>query len=1553
MKAHLVPFTITSIELTDPLAPVTTDGRQYVLALARWQGRPIGWVSLHSAEGEIGVADLESEVTRQLEWPLIQHGLAQENRAIPVNPPISVVVCTRNRPVLLERCLAGISALEYAEYEVIVIDNAPADDATRAVVEGFPARYVREDRPGLDWARNRGVAEARYDIIAFTDDDAVVDPAWLTGFAAAFANPAVMAVTGLVTPMEMDAPSQVLFEHVYGGMGKGFTGRLFHRDQMRPSQLIAIYSVGVGANMAFRRTVFDQLGGFDTALDVGTPASGAGDLDMFHRVVAAGMPLWYEPRALVWHQHRREMAELKRQLFNDGRSFGVYLLKLWRTRTVPRRSLARYATWQWGRWLVGRVAVGMLGRHRMPLPLLWAGLKGALTSPRAYAATYRSDRLLRQRPASDSPSSPPPPADAVTVIIPAFNAAETLAECLDSIINQTHDQWEIVVVDDGSTDDTVALAERYAARDRRITVLRQSHGGVSAARNLGLRAGRYPWVLFLDADDWVLPRHLELMTAALAADPSLDAVHCGWSIAMTSGEVIEEDRCHPTGDLFHLLARHPAFIVHACVVRRAVVQSVGGFDPAYSRIQDWVMWQRVARTGCCFGTVPEVLAAYRMQAGSVSSEPAEVLDQGLQAIALGHGADPAVPTAAPQHAKGRPASELPEAQLAFLGWPAGILLARGADARMLLDKLTPYPWPDLAAWLGEIIYSTAPRALGRPRSVWSQIWPRVEGNVDSFLMAVEAHASAPGLSRSVRHDLARRVLQDSKQPFPLTVALTHGVRVEVTAPVLDIRPPAGAERLWCSVEWKGERVGTLELPICAETVPAVVLKDAIADRFAWQILERFFAATVYPEQESAEALSALHDGAGWDTLLRESWEESESAETPHPENGRVAIEISAPIPSLRHLGAEASIEVLVGGVAAGVFRFPPESLLTAKSTRSALNDALGYELCRAVVREAIIGRQPDSRGLRDRLRMEAAEPASRLDPGSPRLPREWSQLIGPAGKVTILGRHPDLPVGGSGSRRSLLPGESLPALARSASIGGQLMIPKETEIPAFAAYIPELISQPIPQYSPSGPTSAPLADIRRYDRHHFEASFARTTDPWSYASEYESIKYDQTMEMIPGGQISRALELGCAEGHFTVRLAPRVGHLIAADIADLALKRAAQRCRQLSNIEYRRLDLVSDPLPEQNDLVVCSEVLYYAGSEPQLEQVAARIAAAIKPGGHFITAHANVVADKPSHTGFAWDVPYGAATISRVFGRVPSLHLVRELKTPLYRIQLYRSLARQGEIVAAPRVEEEANQALPAPAIARWIHWESGDAPRPSVLTANAVTSRLPILMYHQVADSGSPARARWRVTRQQFELQLRYLRDAGFYSVGPDAWRAAMGTRQGLPGRAVLITFDDGYLDFADQAWPLLRQYGFSALMFVISGRAGRSSDWDPPAASGDKLLDWDQLRRLVGEGLTVGSHSATHRRLTGLTNADIVREAATSKSVIEQELGRPVSAFAYPYGDQDSVVQHLVGACGYDLGFGCRPGRAHLIGSLMDQPRIEVCGDDTLGAFIAKLEE
>lgn len=365
--------------------------------LLRRRGRPLAWVTLSARTGRIGAERILAALhgSGRAGAHLALHALEPESGG-DSHPPISVVVCTRDRPDLLARCLRSLASLEYPTREVIVVDNAPTSDATRLEVAAAGVRYVCEPLPGLDRARNRGLGEARHDIVAFTDDDVEVDPRWLNGIARGFADPHVSAVTGMIAPAALETEEQLLFEFRYSGMGKGTEPRRWDPVILPPAKLLAAHAIGVGANMAFRRQALERLGGFDTALDVGMPARGAGDLDVFHRLLAAGNVIQYEPAALVRHHHRRDGTALEAQHRDNGRAFGVYLLKVLRRGTVPRAKTVRYALRVWWPWLIGRPARRLFAREELPGHLLRAELLGALQAPWAYFATYRLDRRLRR-----------------------------------------------------------------------------------------------------------------------------------------------------------------------------------------------------------------------------------------------------------------------------------------------------------------------------------------------------------------------------------------------------------------------------------------------------------------------------------------------------------------------------------------------------------------------------------------------------------------------------------------------------------------------------------------------------------------------------------------------------------------------------------------------------------------------------------------------------------------------------------------------------------------------------------------------------------------------------------------------------------------------------------------------------------------------------------------------------------------------------------------------------------------------------------------------------
>jgi cellulose synthase/poly-beta-1,6-N-acetylglucosamine synthase-like glycosyltransferase len=193
---------------------------------------------------------------------------------------------------------------------------------------GVGVRYVREDRRGLAAAHNRGIEVATGDILAFTDDDVLVDRDWLAELAVGFTvTDSVAAVTGLIHPAELRTQTQVLLEQ-HGGFAKGFSTRVFDLRDHRPEDPLYPFTAGQfgsGANMAFDAAALRSMGGFDPSLGTGTPASGGDDLMAFFSVVAGGRRLVYQPAAVVYHFHRAEPPALARQAFGYGVGLGAYL----------------------------------------------------------------------------------------------------------------------------------------------------------------------------------------------------------------------------------------------------------------------------------------------------------------------------------------------------------------------------------------------------------------------------------------------------------------------------------------------------------------------------------------------------------------------------------------------------------------------------------------------------------------------------------------------------------------------------------------------------------------------------------------------------------------------------------------------------------------------------------------------------------------------------------------------------------------------------------------------------------------------------------------------------------------------------------------------------------------------------------------------------------------------------------------------------------------------------------------------------------------------------
>ncbi|MER8421771.1 glycosyltransferase [Mesorhizobium sp. M1428] len=492
----------------------------------------------------------------------------------------------------------------------------------------------------------------------------------------------------------------------------------------------------------------------------------------------------------------------------------------------------------------------------------------------------------------------------------------------------------------------------------------------------------------------------------------------------------------------------------------------------------------------------------------------------------------------------------------------------------------------------------------------------------------------------------------------------------------------------------------------------------------------------------------------------------------------------------------------------------------------------------------------------------------------------------------------------------------------------------------------------------SAETKEPLAAPRRAqadggrdkDRKSFWDRYFATEDPWNYSSPYEQEKYERQLEILPAGPIGRALELACAEGHFTRQLARRVGHLTATDISAVAVERARERCRDQPNVEFGVLDFAADTLPGAMDLIVCSEVLYFLDDLAELRRVATKLVQALVPGGSFVTAHAFVLRDNMERTGFDWDHKFGAKLISETLAATEGIVLERSIQTELYRIDRFRRLSPQ-DVSMEARIDEVPIQAPIETEVARKIVWGGARALRRDVARSER-RERIPVLMYHGVAYEGPAALARYRVAPAMFDSQMVWLRANGFHAIMSEQLKWFIANRHPFVGRPVLITFDDGFQNFADHAWPTLRANDLTAEVFLVTDLVGVSAQWDADRGPPAPLMDARTVGRLAAEGAFFGSHLATHRAIDGLSSSELASELLRSRMFVERWTGRPTTAFAAPFSVTDRRLGRLAKECGYRIGFGGRYGPADLDCDPIDLPRIEVRGDRSLDDFVAMVE-
>lgn len=221
---------------------------------------------------------------------------------------------------------------------------------------------------------------------------------------------------------------------------------------------------------------------------------------------------------------------------------------------------------------------------------------------------------------------------------------------------------------------------------------------------------------------------------------------------------------------------------------------------------------------------------------------------------------------------------------------------------------------------------------------------------------------------------------------------------------------------------------------------------------------------------------------------------------------------------------------------------------------------------------------------------------------------------------------------------------------------------------------------------------------------------------------------------------------------------------------------------------------------------------------------------------------------------------------------------------------------------------------------------------------------RVPILTYHYIGNNPNPAdkaRDNLEVAPDKFDEEMGYLSKQGYSAISFDTFYASLKGTASLPSKPIILTFDDGYIDFYLNAYPILRKYGLHAVSFISTGLINQGY-----------YMSWAQIKEIDSSGLvSFQAHSVSHPNLVSLSDKDLQYQITESKKVLEGQLGKTVNTFAYPYGISDARVWQYVKNAGFIGAVGTWYGNQESEGVIYDMPRIKVGGGTTIESFASKL--
>ncbi len=562
-------------------------------------------------------------------------------------PRVSVVMPVHNAAPWLAATLQTVQAQSLQDWELIAVDDGSSDGSgailAEAACDDRRIRFLSQANAGVSVSRNRGVVASRAPLVAFLDADDLWHPAKLLEHVALHDGDPGIGVS--FARVEFLTPDGRL------------TGRVaaHPRPPFQPAVFLYENPTTTTSNWVLRREVFDAAGGFVPGMNH------AEDLEWLLRVACLGKwRLEAMDRVLTYYRtsHDGLSASLERmergwwRLVEEARRYAPNLVArhLSRAEAVHLRYLARRSL-RLGTPATTGCDFMVRALRANPWLLVHQPRRTALTTMAVFSRplfdrlpwALRADPEPRAIPfATESPIMPGPPSSLqplVTVVMPLFNSAQTVAASLESVLAQTSSQLEIIVVDDGSTDGGVAICRRY--EDSRIRIVQQPNRGLAGARNTGIRESRGAILAFLDSDDLWMPRKIELHLQHLQSHPEVGVSYSRSLFIDADGEPLGLYQTPPlkaiTPEL--ILCRNPISNGSCVVLRREVLEGIRfvanlygetesyWFDDSFRQSEDIECWLRIAlQTRWRIEGIAEPLTLYRVNSGGLSANVQKQFD---------------------------------------------------------------------------------------------------------------------------------------------------------------------------------------------------------------------------------------------------------------------------------------------------------------------------------------------------------------------------------------------------------------------------------------------------------------------------------------------------------------------------------------------------------------------------------------------------------------------------------------------------------------------------------------------------------------------------------------------------------------------------------------------------------------------------------------------------------------------------------------------------------------------------------------------------------------